>query len=124
MTATKIRNETGSHRPDVDPSGGAEFWILGKCDECGWRCAVPGEGMRWPLCPTCNGDLLPDPSYADERRQDPKPLGRSRVESIVKPHRGGVVGDFGDSLGAIALILPEGEAVDAVLRGATVRLDG
>lgn len=71
--------------PDV---GTIEFLIHASCEKCGWRCAIPGEGMPWPLCPRCNDDLLPRPQYADERAVDPLPLGRSRVESIVKPKRG------------------------------------
>lgn len=72
---------------DQPPKDGtAEFLIHAACEECGWRCAIPGEGMRWPECPVCR--------------------------TLVMPKRASGVGQgFGDSHAYVGIYMPEEEAM-------------
>lgn len=87
----KALNYTRIFRNDVrtlpmPADGEPELMILGGCDRCGWRCAMP-EGAIWPKCPGC-GDL------------------------VLPPERGPAgSGDHGDVQATVAYWVGEGEAI-------------
>lgn len=64
------------------PLGTVELLIHGECEGCGkWRCAVPGEGQRWPACPLCGAQVKPRREYPEQVDGEP-----------WKPATGGMAG--------------------------------
>jgi rRNA maturation protein Nop10 len=65
------------------------FLVRGVCG-CGWEAALP-EGARWPVCPECGEQVMP-----------PVPAKTLGV-------------DFSGREGYVAIRMPEGEALEAIL---------